>query len=126
MLAACASSKGASREIFRRARLGEVELVTALWCIAEVERNLPKMGAKAITAWMKLRRDCWVMPTVTVLNRPLVFGASKDRPVLISALASGASYLLTLDRADFHARLGPSIYNLVMTTPGQWLANAGN
>ena len=124
MLAACASSKGASREIFRRARLGEVELVTALWCIAEVERNLPKMGAKAITAWMKLRRDCWVMPTVTVLNRPLVFGASKDRPVLISAIASDSSYLLTLDRTDFHGRLGPSIYSLKIATPGQWLLSA--
>ena len=124
MLAACASAKGASREIFRRARHGKVELVTALWCIAEVERNLPKMGAKAVSTWIRLRRDCCVIPTVTVLNWPLVFDASKDRPVLISAIASDSSYLLTLDRTDFHGRLGPSIYSLKIATPSQWLFSA--
>jgi predicted nucleic acid-binding protein len=122
MLAACASSRGASHDIFRRSRSGEVELVTALWCLAEVERNLPRLGGAAGRPWRRLRRQLRVLPTSTVLDRPLVFSASKDKPVIISALATGADYLLTLDRADFQKRLGPRLYSLKIATPGEWLA----
>lgn len=121
VLAACASSQGASRELFRRARARKVELVTALWCLAEVERNLPKMEKSAATAWRHLQRHLMVVPTTVVLDRPLVFGAWKDRPVLVSALASASSCLLTLDRADFQRRIGRDVYDLTILTPGDWL-----
>jgi len=122
VLAACASSQGASRELFHRARSGKVELVTALWCVAEVERNLPDMGKEAVRRWRRLCLDLKVLPTAVVLDRPLVFSAAKDRPVLISALASGSGCLLTLDRADFKRRLGRNAYALAILTPGEWLA----
>jgi hypothetical protein len=40
------------------------------------------------------------MDDVLTLNRPAVFHAAKDRPILFSALA-WADVLLTLDRGDF-------------------------
>ena len=121
-LAACGSSRGASRELFTLALQGRVEIVTAPWCLAEIERNLPGLGPRAQGRWPRLRRRLKVVPTAVVLDRPLVFGATKDRPVLISALASGSRHLLTLDQGDFQTRLGRGAYGLEILTPGEWLA----
>ncbi|MGJ8640256.1 MAG: hypothetical protein ACSHYA_12780 [Opitutaceae bacterium] len=51
----------------------------------------------------------------------IVFEKAKDRPVLISALACKPVALLTLDRADFHDRLGRQFYGIAIRTPGEWL-----
>ncbi len=53
------------------------------------------------------------------LDRPVVFEASKDRPVLLSALAF-ADVLLTLDAADFGDLLGSTFYNLPVLKPGRF------
>lgn len=98
-----------------------MEIVTAPWCLAEIERNLPGMGPKARGQWPVLRRCLKVVPTAVVLDRPLVFDAAKDRPVLISSLASGTRCLLTLDRGDFQGRLGRAAYGLEILTPAEWL-----
>lgn len=49
------------------------------------------------------------------------FDKAKDRPVLISALACKPDALLTLDRAEFHDRLGNQFYGIAIRTPGEWL-----
>jgi hypothetical protein len=59
--------------------------------------------------------------TSVVLDRPLVYRATKDRPVVISALGLQADFLLTLDRDDFQDLLGDAIYGLPIRTPGQFL-----
>jgi len=51
----------------------------------------------------------------------LVYGAVKDRPVVVSALHLKAHYLLTLDRDDFHDLLGTEVYGLRIRTPGEFL-----
>lgn len=51
----------------------------------------------------------------------IVFDKAKDRPVLISALSVQPAVLLTLDRADFHERLGRQFYGIAIRTPGEWL-----
>ncbi len=58
-----------------------------------------------------------IFPTELVFDLPLVFDASKDRPVLISALGSRAQYLLTPDREDFAYLLGTEVYGLKVRTP---------
>ena len=52
---------------------------------------------------------------------PLVFPKGKDRPVVITALAARAGWLLTLDREDFHQRLGREVCGLRLATPGKFL-----
>jgi hypothetical protein len=47
--------------------------------------------------------------------------ATKDRPVVISALSQKAAYLLTLDRDDCHDLLGRSVYGLSIRTPGEYI-----
>jgi hypothetical protein len=56
-----------------------------------------------------------------VIDRPLVYRVSKDRPVVATALALKCDALLTLDRADFHRLLGGRVYELLIRTPGDWL-----
>jgi hypothetical protein len=45
----------------------------------------------------------------------------KDKPVLLSALAAESDALLTLDREDFHGKLGTQFYGMAVQTPGDWL-----
>jgi len=60
------------------------------------------------------------MDDILTLDRPVVFSAGKDRPVLFSALA-WADVLLTLDSGDFGDLLGGSFYGMPVLRPGQFL-----
>jgi hypothetical protein len=55
------------------------------------------------------------------LDKPLVFAKAKDRPVVITALATRAEWLLTLDEADFQGKLGREVYGLRIASPGEFL-----
>ena len=57
---------------------------------------------------------------VVSLDRALVFPVSKDRPVLITALA-WADVLLTLDSGDFMGMLGASCYGMPILLPSDFL-----
>ena len=57
---------------------------------------------------------------VLTLDRPAVFAAGKDRPILFSALA-WADVLLTRETGDFSEILGGSFYGLLVLTPGGFL-----
>jgi predicted nucleic acid-binding protein len=122
LLAAAGSSKGASRLLFNHATSRGWQLLTADYCLREAEFNLPKLGKRAELSWAQIIRPA--LNTVTAqltLDRPLIYRATKDRPVVISALSQKADYLLTLDRDDFHDLLGRSLYGLPIRTPGEFL-----
>jgi hypothetical protein len=61
---------------------------------------------------------------VWTIDRPVVFGPAKDRPVLFTA-AAWAEVLLTLDRGDFGAVMGTGFYGLLVLTPGNFLEREG-
>ena len=54
------------------------------------------------------------------LDASVLLAASKDRPILFSALAA-ADVLLTLDKADFATLLGGSFYGLRVRLPYAFL-----
>jgi len=60
------------------------------------------------------------MEDVLTLDRPVVFEAAKDRPILFGAFA-WADVLLTLDSADFGELLGKTFYGLRVLKPGIFL-----
>jgi hypothetical protein len=88
--------------------------------LLEVTRNLNKLNDAAAAEWLRLRGQLVVVDDVVSLDRPLVFPISKDRPVLITALAF-AQVLLTLDRADFQGALGGHFYGLPILVPSAFL-----
>lgn len=120
LLAACGSVSGASREIFRRASLNGWALIATPYALGEVARNLPKLHVTAADDWRILLTQVTVMPDVFTVNRPVVFGPSKDRPILFSALA-WADVLLTLDHADFGGLMNKPFYGLRVVRPGTFL-----
>ena len=56
------------------------------------------------------------VPDALTSKRPLLLTASKDKPVLISALADRSKVLLTLDLSDF---------GTLLTTPRDFLQREG-
>jgi predicted nucleic acid-binding protein len=122
LLSASGSAKGASRFIVAEAVAQGWDLVSSDYCVDETQRNLPKIGRAAAAAW-----KAEVAPRVRLfraslaLDKPLLFPKAKDRPVVITALAARADWLLTLDETDFHGKLGREVYGLRLATPGEFL-----
>lgn len=79
-------------------------------------RNLAKLPGEATTDWLRLRLQLVVVDDVVSLDKPVVFAASKDRPILFTALA-WSTVLLTLDKADFVDILGGHFYGLDVLLP---------
>ncbi len=104
------------------ARREQWVLLTSAYCARETEYNLPKLSSKAASDWSRrIKPRLTVVGTHLVLDRPLIYRAIKDRPVVITALSLKADVLLTLDRDDFHDLLGSSVYGLAIRTPGEFL-----
>lgn len=120
LLAACGSEHGASNYLFRVAGGQSWALIASPYVIEEVHRNLPELPFDAARRWSGLRAELRIVDDVLTIDRPTVLPASKDRPVLFTALA-WADILLTLDRADFTRAIGSSFYGLVVCTPGAFL-----
>jgi predicted nucleic acid-binding protein len=120
LLAACGSSTGASREIFRLASQHGWSLMASPYVLSEVMNNLVYLGEDAAEIWAVLSKDLIIWPDVLTMDFPVVFSATKDRPVLFTAMA-WSDVLLTLDRKDFGALIGSGFYGLVVQTPGIFL-----
>ena len=120
LLAACGSSQGASRALFQFAPIAGWKLVTSPYAVSEVARNLPKFPRSATAVWAGLRPQVALVDDVMALNLPSVFSASKDRPILFTALA-WSPVLLTLDREDFIGLLGGQFYGLRIRLPYEFL-----
>ena len=118
-VAACLSSKGASRQVFDFAAVNRWELVISPWVVHEVSQNLGG-NHTAEKEWLELRARTVLATDELTFEWPLVFQTAKDKPVLCTALAS-ADVLLTLDRRDFQSVLGKSVYGLQVSTPGAFL-----
>ena len=122
LLSAAGSAKGAARFVILEAKARRWELVSSDYCAEETRRNLPKLGRSAATAWA--HQIAPLVPLVRAsltLDKVLLFPKAKDRPVVITALAVRADWLLTLDETDFHGRLGPQVYGLRLAIPGEFL-----
>ena len=117
LLAAALTEQGPAKELFRQAKRRHWTLLTSSWCVEEAERNLDRKYPSRLHAWRRLRRRLKVQSNTLVLDRPLVFSSTKDKPVLLSALAAKADALATYDRADFHTRLGKSVYGMRIALP---------
>lgn len=124
LLAAAGSSAGASRAVFDLGLAQDWALLTSLYCVAETNRNLGKLSPAAAREW-----NLWLQPRLTLVretlvrDRPLLFSKTKDKPILLTALAERCDVLLTLDRRDFSDLLGTHVYRLWVQTPAAFLAS---
>ncbi|MCF6313761.1 MAG: hypothetical protein L3J39_15055 [Verrucomicrobiales bacterium] len=85
-------------------------------------QNLHKLPGQAPHVWRDdIKPILEIKPDALTLDKLLVFPKSKDRPVLLAALAAKADVLLTLDREDFQNTIGNAIYGMNIRTPGAFL-----
>jgi predicted nucleic acid-binding protein len=124
LLAASGSATGASRALIALAAKHRWTLLSCQYCRTETLRNLAKVGPGAEQVFLKeIESAVRFVKDRVALEKPLVFPVSKDRPVVITALAEKCTVLLTWDRADFHGQLGNQVYGMLIRTPGDWLAD---
>jgi len=120
LLAACGSARGSSHALFTHAPANGWTLMASPWVVTEVVRNLPKFPTAATREWLRFRPQLVLVDDVVSLNQVVVFPVSKDRPVLLTALA-WSQVLLTLDRNDFAGFLGSHFYGLPLLPPAEFL-----
>jgi predicted nucleic acid-binding protein len=109
ILAACWSAKGLSHVLIDHGPKAGWRLITADYCLAEVEKNVLKHPSGA-ARWNRIIRPALeVVGSIYVIDRPIVFDATKDRPVILSAIGSDADYLVTSDTTDFAHVLGTTV-----------------
>jgi hypothetical protein len=120
VLAACGRATGASRRIITIAPLSGWTFLMSPYVIAEVDKNVVKLGTLATDYWALHKPLIACVPDVFVFDKPVIFTLAKDRPVLFTASLC-ADTLLTLDRHDFRELLGSSFYGLQILKPGDWL-----
>lgn len=122
LLAASGSATGASRLIIEEAELHGWVLISSVYCFEETRANLAKLGKHAARDFDQIvSPNVEFAETSLVINQPMVYTVTKDRPVITTATALKCEALLTLDRADFHRLLGNQFYGLRILTPGDWL-----
>ncbi len=125
LIAAIGSNQGTARFLIEEAAAKGWKLTTADYCVEEARRNWSKLrqpSAWSANIWITIilpRTE--VLPVRLVLNKPLWFTKTKDRPVVISALAADCDWLITFDKADFHAKLGREVYGAKIGTPKEFL-----
>ena len=125
LLSACGSEKSLSRLITELAADRGWRLISASYCRAETSKNIGKLGAEAAMRWPSMRTRIEWVPNALTSKKPLLLTASKDKPVLISALAAKCEVLLTLDKGDFGIVLGTTVYGMRVSTPRDFLIGEG-
>ena len=125
LLSAAGSEKSLSRLIVTIADEWEWDLVTAFYCRDETNRNIVKFPPNAAKTWKALQTALSFTPNALTSNRPLLLTASKDKPVLILALAAKCDVLLTLDTGDFGILIDTKVYGMIVTTPRSFLIAQG-
>jgi len=125
ILAASWSAKGLSYLLIEYAPKEGWSLATADYCVAEVEKNVRKHAAGPGRWRQLIRPRLEIVGAIYVIDRPIVFDSTKDKPLLFSAIGSGADYLVTSDKADFAHILGTVVYGVRVRTPKTFLLEIG-
>lgn len=127
LLSGLLSDKGAPRIILDLLTLNLPMLAgaTGRYNLIEVERNLKKKMPEAMPLYQKylprLRLEIVEIPSrATVISMAGAI-AEKDVPVLASAIACGAEYLITGDKKDFAKLKNVKKYNLKIVSPSEFI-----
>jgi len=99
--------------------LQDVELVTSLYALEEARRNLPPDGVDALDGLIER------MTVVTGAGSGRlpdgVALADKDIPILLAAIDSGCTHLLTGDKRHSDRLYGRKVGGVLIRTPAQYL-----
>lgn len=98
-----------------------ISVCSSQYAIEEARRNLEESDARERLE--KLIAGVEIVPDVATGRLPSgITLPEKDRPILLAAIAIGASHLLTGDRAHFGSYFGRRIGGVLVQRPGDYLA----
>lgn len=107
-------------------RLDNAELVTSLYALEEARRNLAAYSRVGIAALDDFASKMTIIAgTRTEPLPPGIDLIEKDIPILLAAIDSGCSHLLTGDKRHFDALFGKNVGGVLVQTPGQYLRGRG-
>ncbi len=124
------SDKGAPRIILDLLTLKLPMLIgaTGRYNLLEVERNLKKKMPQALPLYHKylpkLGLEVVALPSQEQIKIMTGATAEKDIPVLVSAIACSADYLITGDKKDFDRLKGTKTNNLKIVSPAEFIEKA--
>jgi predicted nucleic acid-binding protein len=127
LLSGLFSDKGAPRIILDLLTLNWPILAgaTGLYNLMEVERNLKKKMPAAMPLYHeylpKLGLEVVALPSRETVRSLSGIIAEKDIPVLASAIACSAEYLITGDKKDFTGLKKDKKYNLIIVSPSEFI-----
>lgn len=101
---------------------GGVILLSSPYAVEEARRNLD--DAQGRQRLEHLVAELEIVPDVALGEMPHGVELShKDQPILLAAIAAGATHLLTGDRAHFGDYFGRRIAGVLIERPGDYLAS---
>ena len=121
------SDKGAPRIILDLLTLKLPMLIgaTGRYNLLEVERNLKKKMPQALPLYHKylpkLGLEVVALPSPEQVKSMTGATAEKDVPVLVSAIACSADYLITGDKKDFDRLKGTKKHDLKIVSPSEFI-----
>jgi putative PIN family toxin of toxin-antitoxin system len=127
LLSGLFSDKGSPRIILDLLTLNLPMLAAATgrYNLIEIERNLKKKMPEAIPLYQrylpKLGLEIVAMPSRSTVISMAGDIAEKDAPVLASAIACGAEYLITGDKKDFGRLKNVKKYDLRIVSPSEFV-----
>jgi len=104
--------------------LPDVELVTSGYAAEEARRNLDATEARERLEDLLSRLQLVAEASDAALPRSVRL-AEKDQPILMAAIGSGATHLLTGDVGDFGPLFRRRIEGVLIQTPSEFLARRG-
>jgi hypothetical protein len=120
VLFSAAYRAGSALERFRDRTL-DIALLSSPYAIEEANRNLDERDAR--TRLQTLITTLEIVPDVAGGDVPTgVVLPEKDLPIVLAAIAAGATHLVTGDRAHFGPYYGRRISGVLIQRPGDYLA----
>ena len=101
-------------------RLPDVELITSGYALEEARRNLAVADRLERLAALAAQMRIVATPAVAEVPKGIEL-REKDRPILASALASGATHLVTGDLRDFGPYFGKRVGRLRIVAMREYL-----
>lgn len=102
-------------------KLEDVALVSSAYAIAEARINLTETAQRKRLARLVRRLEI-IDPTLRELP-PGIGLPEKDAPILLAAMASRATHLITGDLRHFGRYFGKSVDGVLIVSPSEYLRN---
>jgi predicted nucleic acid-binding protein len=106
--------------LLRLWRMSRARLLTSAYALAEARRNLEEPGQLARLERLVQKDE--ITPDVANGELPeSVELPDKDRPILLAAIAGGATHLLTGDVRHFGSLYGRTVCGILVLAPADYL-----